>query len=873
MLKSLPRLVLGLLALAVGGCSGGSGGIAVPPAALGAARTGASPVGTQSGLVNADAFMRSQTPKSGGFQIQSGRSMPQSASVALAAGTARSVQSVLIGNQWTQLPGGVSYLAASPDGSIWGIWNSQFNGPDGLIVHYVNGTWYSVAGGYAVRVAVGPDGTAYAVQSSGNVWVLRGGVWAIVGCCAADVSVASDGSLYAAASGTNALYHYANGVLTQLPGAGFRIVGSWDGGTYPNSVNPGGYYVVAGGGSLYYYSPGVGYLLFPGSVAQVAPTGSGGIFGTGSAVDSVGNHPISYFDLRAQTWTQQPGGAASISAAGSAVDISDGLGVVYTAGINAAGSNAAAPLTGPNVSAYNLWGPTALANALQFPVQSGYNGTGITIAVIDASTIYSDDLNAFLTELQTPITNRTFTVKYVAGGSSSPRSSSIDEATLDVETLMSLAPGANVVEYVIPNLNTQSLYAAYNQIMADGQASIVSVSLGGCETSMSSSSLSAFDALFSQAAQAGIVFIASSGDQGSACSNGNIYQFGVSYPASDPNVIGVGGTETISPTGQITSLTSTIAWNDTYFGQQLASGGGVSTTFAVPSYQSNVSGPSSRQFRNVPDIAMPAVGDVDRLKGNWYVAGGTSWGAPQFAAMLAEIYQFCGVTKVTNAASLPYTVSASAGYNAFVDVVSGNNSFLAASGGPTFGYSAGPGYDNVSGIGVPLGMPFANALCPNHVLASAARRPAQSVALQVRPAQAYRADATPKVAGLTDLGPRNPSEITSIQVVVSPAGSIATNEQHVIDVLQAAGLTVDATYGNHLLVAASGPTSAVEQLFSTQIDNVAQAADGSAYMPVTPITVPASLAPDIAGVTLDTIATFSRVRSPSVTPQTAIRLR
>jgi len=856
--RAFLALTMVALAIVAAGCNGGAG-TTVPHAAP--------------GLVNADAIMQAQTPKSGGFRIESGRTMPESAAVAMTASSARNPQSELLGNAWTQLSSGISYVAASPDGTVWGISNSSFNGPDGLVLHYVSGTWYYYPNTYASRVAVGLDSTAYIQQNNGNVWVLKNGLWSIVGCCALDVSVAADGSLYAVALANDGLYHYASGVLTQLPGVGVRIVGSWDTGTYPNGVNPGGYYVVNAQGSLYYYSPGVGYLLFQGSLYQVAPTGNGGMFGTGLAADSNGNHQVYYYDLRAQTgWVQQPGGAASISAISTTVDIADGLGIVYSSGVAAAGSTVTPPLTGPNAGAYNVWGPTAVANALQFPVQSGYNGAGITIAVIDDSTILAGDLASYLTELQTPLTSRTFTAEAVAGAALAPIPSELLEPTLDMETVMGLAPGASVIEYVTPDLTTQSLLSAYNQIIAEGRATIASVSLGSCEGTMSNSQLLGLDAIFSQANQAGLAFIASAGDQGSACSNGsNGYQFGVNYPASDPNVIGVGGTETVSPVGQITSLTSNIAWNDVYFGNPLATGGGLSTFFSLPAYQSGLPALVSRQARNVPDIAMPAVGDIERLQGNWDYAGGTSWGAPQFAAMLAEVYQFCGVTRVQNPASIPYVVYNAAGYKAFVDVVSGNNSFPIAS-GPTFGYSAGPGYDNVSGIGVPLGMPFANALCPNHVLLAGSRRPIESLSLPARPAAAYNLDATPKLAGLTDLGPRSPQDVTPIEVVVSPSGSIAANEQNVIAALESAGLSITRTYSNHLLVEASGPAAAVEQLFSTRLHNVAQAGHNQAYMPVSPVTVPASIASAVASIILDDVVTFSRIGSRTTSPQASVKM-
>jgi hypothetical protein len=94
-----------------------------------------------------------------------------------------------------------------------------------------------------------------------------------------------------------------------------------------------------------------------------------------------------------------------------------------------------------------------------------------------------------------------------------------------------------------------------------------------------------------------------------------------------------------------------------------------------------------------------------------------SWSASIAAALYADIYQYCSGPIADPNAAL-YAAYAKAGSADFLDVTSGNDAFPGVSGS---GYTAGPGYDNASGLGVPYGMPLAETLCPNRTPASAAR--------------------------------------------------------------------------------------------------------------------------------------------------------
>jgi subtilase family serine protease len=500
------------------------------------------------------------------------------------------------------------------------------------------------------------------------------------------------------------------------------------------------------------------------------------------------------------------------------------------------------PLYGPgNVG----WGPTAVANALQYPVQSGYNGANQTVAIIIDAYPTTNDLNAYATYFQTPQTNRTILVESIDGGPNGSDTSA--EATLDTETIAGLAPGANVRVYGVPTLGTINVNDALNQIIVDGAAQVVSYSASSCEYAGQATT----EAILATGANSGLSLVTSSGDQGNNCALNGSYAVGVGYPASDPNATGVGGTETYF--GHYT-LTSTTAWNDVTCGTppaQCASGGGVSALVTIPSYQAGLPGIASSQYRNVPDLSMPAESTAIYFNGGWTYEAGTSWSAPLYAAMLAEVYEYCN-TSFTKGPQLAYYVHGTAPSTTFIDVVSGNNQYLSTT--PYF--VAGAGYDNVSGLGVPLGMPFANTLCPNRVPALAPRRGDSEARLPEYHGDVV-VDLRPALRALTDLGERNASERTPIQVVIRPGSDIATDEAAVIAALRAAGLAIDKQYPNHLVVDASGPTSAVEAYFSTRLHDFAQSRYGTRYAPVTTTTIPAAISSLVAGVVLDDVVTMS----------------
>ena len=181
------------------------------------------------------------------------------------------------------------------------------------------------------------------------------------------------------------------------------------------------------------------------------------------------------------------------------------------------------------------------------------------------------------------------------------------------------------------------------------------------------------------------------------------------YPAASPNVVGVGGTSlTLNASGGYGSETT---WNLTYpSGQQLSSGGGTSTIESQPAYQQGV---EKSQHRTVPDVSYntgpngtPTAGYTGNgysvydsynngTSSPWETQWGTSAGAPQWAGLIAltdQIRSSEGLPALTGSSqTLPYLYSLPS--SDFHDITTGSNQN---------GISAGPGYDQVTGIGSPV---------------------------------------------------------------------------------------------------------------------------------------------------------------------------
>jgi kumamolisin len=340
-----------------------------------------------------------------------------------------------------------------------------------------------------------------------------------------------------------------------------------------------------------------------------------------------------------------------------------------------------APLYGPDGG----YGPLATAQGYDLPVQHGYNGAGRSAGVIIWADYLASDITGYERYFGIRRTGKTSKLAVDGGASfngniNDPTNASI-EAELDVETIEGNSPGANIVVYEFPTPTDQHIEDAYNAAVSANTVDVLNSSFGGCESG-DPNFAKATNHIATQGAAKGITFAASSGDSGSNECNG---AKGVSEPAGDSEFMSIGGTSLrVTSKGVWSSET---VWNS----NGGAGGGGVSTVFALPSYQQGIGGMIT-SGRNQPDIALssdPSYGTSLYFNGAWDgPIGGTSWASPIFTAYLTQVAQVRSRRAGFVNPSI-YGTLRNTHYTYYRDITVGNN----------FGYRAKTGYDQASGIG------------------------------------------------------------------------------------------------------------------------------------------------------------------------------
>jgi kumamolisin len=339
------------------------------------------------------------------------------------------------------------------------------------------------------------------------------------------------------------------------------------------------------------------------------------------------------------------------------------------------------PLRGPDGG----YGPLAFANGYNLPVQHGFDGTGHTAGIVIGGNPSDSDLAGYLSAFGVTRTGTTTRVP-IDGGPGSDSGDEI-EATLDYETIASLAPGADIVIYEPDEIPFAQIIDSYNRAVSDALVETLDSSFGICETAEPAFAKQT-EHIAKQAAAIGIVFHASTGDagsQGDDCSGNS----GVDTPASSPSFVAVGGTTlSVAKSGDYFSET---AWPE--------AGGGVSTMFARPAYQKGVPNVIS-SGRNLPDLSFdadPSTGESFFFDGEFEgPIGGTSLSAPIFGAMVVELDQMHGAPFTGGFNPPAYAAFLANGYGKgktafWHDIVFGSNG----------AFSAKKGYDQATGIGSP----------------------------------------------------------------------------------------------------------------------------------------------------------------------------
>ena len=382
--------------------------------------------------------------------------------------------------------------------------------------------------------------------------------------------------------------------------------------------------------------------------------------------------------------------------------------------------------------------PAQIRQAYNLPPLYAGNvtGKGTTIVIVDSfgSPTIANDLSVFDQQFGISAPPSFRIIRPVGpipryDSSNSQMFSWAGETSLDVEYAHAIAPGASILLVETPVAETEGVMGfpqivkAEEYVINHHLGDVISQSFGATEqTFPSKAAVEALRGAYTDAEQHHVTVLAASGDDGATdlmLNEQTFYPHQVtSWPASDPLVTGVGGTQLHldSNGNQVSPAT---VWNDTFNPQAqdfilgssgpspLASGGGRSIFFSRPAYQSPVRNVVGRH-RGVPDISMSAAcnGAVDVYQSfggeapGWYPTCGTSEATPLFAGIVALAVQVAHHPLGLINAAL-YTMAARH-LPGLVDVTSGGNTVSFTQGGQSHkvpGFTAGPGYDLASGLG------------------------------------------------------------------------------------------------------------------------------------------------------------------------------
>jgi subtilase family serine protease len=364
----------------------------------------------------------------------------------------------------------------------------------------------------------------------------------------------------------------------------------------------------------------------------------------------------------------------------------------------------------------------------------GITGRGQTIVIVDSfgSPTIKKDLTTFDKQFGLP-SPPSFKIIQPAGKvapfNPATMSGWAGETTLDVEWSHSMAPGANILLVETPVAETEGvagfpqIVKAENFVINHHLGQVISQSFGATEqTFPSAQSLLSLRSAYKNAVSHHVTVLASSGDSGATGASNVagtlLYTHrAVGWPASDPLVTGVGGTQLrLGLAGR--RLRPDRVWNDSFnsalnqifFGNPgpnaLATGGGKSVIFSRPGYQARDGIAGNR--RGIPDVAMSGAcsglvvtfQSFPGIPPGWYVVCGTSEASPLFAGIVALADQVAHHSLgLINPALYRLLAEHAPG---LVDVTRGNNTVAFTQNSQLFtvkGFSAGPGYDLASGVG------------------------------------------------------------------------------------------------------------------------------------------------------------------------------
>ena len=345
--------------------------------------------------------------------------------------------------------------------------------------------------------------------------------------------------------------------------------------------------------------------------------------------------------------------------------------------------------------------------------QQAYTGSGETIAIVGRADISLPDVRSFRSTFGLPA-NDPVSIQTTSTDPGSSVTGDVDEAMLDTEWCGAVAQKATVDFVTTASTATSDgVFLSAQYAVNHNLAPVISVSYGLCEVDLGASANSFLNSLWEQAASQGMTVLVSAGDSGAAgCDSSSAtkgtHGRGVNGICSTPYSTCVGGTQfndTANPSQYWSSTTGTngesalsyipeVAWNESGSSGLWSTGGGVSTVYNKPAWQTGAGVPADGK-RDVPDVSLTAAGHDSYMVGVWgalYGISGTSAASPSFAGIIALAAQKVGA-RLGNANPELYHL-AEAQPLAFHDTISGNNTVPGVT-----GFSAAAGYDQTTGLG------------------------------------------------------------------------------------------------------------------------------------------------------------------------------
>ena len=378
------------------------------------------------------------------------------------------------------------------------------------------------------------------------------------------------------------------------------------------------------------------------------------------------------------------------------------------------------------------------------------DGRGRTIGIATLASFLPSDAYAYWNLIGLTVKPNRITQVHVDGGGVISGAAGSGETSLDVEQSGGLAPQANIIVYDAPNSDAGFIDVFY-KAASDNLVDTLSVSWGNAEALYYAAveggvdytgELKAFHQAFLESAAQGISLFAASGDAGAYDLNrgqGFLQALTVDAPGCDPAITSAGGTTvptTLTFQGVPTPVVVTHEqiWSWSYLSATFpdfglfptGGGGGVSTFWAKPDYQSHTPGmqltaanqtvtldlgnnqsqllmalPANFAGRNVPDVSLDADPETgflvystpdDATNPLFGFYGGTSFVAPQLNGIAALLGQAAG-GRLGLINPMLYRFQHQSGYGAgspLRDITAGDNWF----------YTGVAGYEPGAGLGV-----------------------------------------------------------------------------------------------------------------------------------------------------------------------------